>query len=222
MYPFFSLPLPSIPIDVYHTFTILHQGTLSTYLPVSAFAQGIRDHDDQRPWEIRSRGSRSGLGDRARHFTKSPVALSDLGFREDVLNSTRIMRGYHIRIRVTAQSSSTITKTPATTAATARAAWATDTFVPKSIFESLPSHTPRKTSRINATLGSKRRDYRYGPIRIDWLDLKGSSQPPSSTQESKSGISSGAMGDTPTMGPSGSGKEKDLRGRGRSPASQKN
>ena len=176
------------------------------------FAYGIRDLDNQRPWEIRSRG---GPGDRARHFTKSPIELSDFGLRENVLNSRSIMRGYHIRIRVTVKSTSTITKTPTTTTATARAAWTTDIFVPKSIFESLPSHTPRKTSRNNATLGSKRRDYRYGPIRIDWLDLKSSSQTPSSIQESKIGAGGGTMGDAPTMSPSGNGKEKDLRGRGR-------
>ncbi|KAF9644977.1 zf-UBP-domain-containing protein [Thelephora ganbajun] len=95
------------------------------------------------------------------------------------------MRGYHIRIRVTAQSTSTTTKTPTTTATTGapvRVAWTTETFIPKSIFESLPSHIPRKTSRNNAILGSKRRDYRYGPIRIDWLDLKGSSLPASFTK----------------------------------------
>jgi BRCA1-associated protein len=123
------------------------------------------------------------------------------------------MRGYHIRIRVTAQSTSTPTKTPTTTATTgkpARATWSTDTFTPKSIFESLPSHTPRKTSKKNATLGSKRRDYRYGPIRIDWLDLKSSPPLPSSAE----GPKTGTMGDAPTTSASGNGKEKGPRRRG--------
>lgn len=124
------------------------------------------------------------------------------------------MRGYHIRIRVTAQSTSTITKTPtptATAGAPPRAAWTTDTFIPKSIFESLPSHTPRKTSRNNAILGSKRRDYRYGPIRIDWLDLKSPSQPTSSIKESKASADGGTMDNASATGVSGNGKEKDLR-----------
>lgn len=136
----------------------------------------------------------------------------------DVLNSRRIMRGYHIRIRVTVRSTSSGTKTPTTTAKTgtpARAAWTTDAYIPKSIFESLPSHTPRKTSRNNAILGSKRRDYRYGPIRIDWLDLKSSSHPSSSTgKKPKRGTKNDTMNNQPTTSTSGNGKEKDLRGRG--------
>ena len=128
------------------------------------------------------------------------------------------MRGYHIRIRVTVQHTPGITRTPTPTATSGkhkRTAWTTDTFIPKSIFESLPSHNPRKTSRKNAILGSKRRDYRHGPIRIDWLDLKSPPQPPSSIQEQKSGIDGGTMDNAPAMGVSGNGKEKDLRGHGR-------
>lgn len=133
---------------------------------------------------------------------------------EDVPNSWRIMRGYHIKIRVTAQPTSTVPKTPATTGTRTRAAWTTDTFIPKSIFQTLPSHTPRKTPRNNATLGSKKRDYRYGPIRIDWLDLKSSSQLSPSIQEPESRTGGGKMDSAPTTGASGNGKEKDLRGRG--------
>ena len=136
----------------------------------------------------------------------------------DVLNSRHIMRGYHIRIRVTVRSTSSGTKTPTTTAKTgtpARAAWTTDTYIPKSIFESLPPHTPKKTTRNNAILGSKRRDYRYGPIRIDWLDLKSSSHPSSSTSKKpKRSTKSDTMNNQPTTSTSGNGKEKDLRGRG--------
>lgn len=128
------------------------------------------------------------------------------------------MRGYHIRIRVIAQPTSTATKTPATTATTgkpARAAWTADTFIPKSIFESLPSHKPRKTSRNRAILGSKRRDYRYGPIQIDWLDLKSPPQTSSAViKKPNSGADGGTMDNAPTANSSGSGKEKDLRGRG--------
>jgi hypothetical protein len=121
------------------------------------------------------------------------------------------MRGYHIRIRVTVWPAST--KTPAKSAA-----WAADTFVPKSIFEILPSHTPKKTSRKNAILGSKRRDYRYGPIRIDWLDLESSPQQPSSAkkpiEESKDGIERRTMDSTLTTSGNGNGKERDNRSGG--------
>lgn len=133
------------------------------------------------------------------------------------MNSRSIMRGYHITIRVTAQSTSTTTKTPTTTAKTgtpARAAWTTNTFIPKSIFESLPSHTPRKTSRNNSILGSKRRDYRHGPIRIDWLDLKSSSRLCPSIEKPKNSVEEGTMNNAPTTSVTGNGKERDLRGRG--------
>lgn len=106
------------------------------------------------------------------------------------------MRGYHIRIRVTVQP---VAKTPAKSPA-----WTTDTFVPKSIFENLPSHTPRKTSKKTAILGSKRRDYRHGPVRIDWLDLK----------SSPAGVGGNTMDNAPATSFGGSGKERDIRSRG--------
>lgn len=133
------------------------------------------------------------------------------GLEGNVLNLWRIMRGYHIRIRVTAQS--TPTTTPASSKP-ARAAWVTDTFIPKSIFESLPSHTPRKTSRKNAILGSKRKDYRYGPIRIDWLDLESTSRPSSSiTQKPLRSAKTDTMDTASIAIASGNGKEKVLRER---------
>ena len=128
------------------------------------------------------------------------------------------MRGYHVRIRVTAQSTSATAPTRLTrttkTGKPTRAAWTTETFIPKSIFESLPSHTPRKTPRNNATFSSKRRDYRYGPIRIDWLDLKSPSQSSSSMKELESSANGGTMDSAIATGVGGNGKEKDLRGRG--------
>ena len=169
------------------------------------------------PWEIRSRGRFSALAYAIALTTALPRQTLKPKLGEDVLNTRHIMRGYHIRIRVTVRSTSTATKTPTTTVATgtpARAAWTTDTYVPKSIFESLPSHTPKKTSRKNATLGSKRRDYRYGPIRIDWLDLKSASQPSSSIKKPKSGTKGDTMDNAPTASASGNGKEKEFRGRG--------
>ena len=123
------------------------------------------------------------------------------------------MLGYHVKIRVTAQPASTVTTTTATTRKPARAAWTTNTYIPKSIFESLPSHTPRKTSRNHATLGSKRKDYRYGPIRIDWLDLN-SSRPSFIAGEPKSSARGDTMDGVSTVSASTSGKEKDPRVRG--------
>ena len=171
--------------------------------------------------EIRSRGRLptrfSALDYAITLATAPPRRILKLKLGENVLNSRRIMRGYHIRIRVTSQSTSTATKTPTTTAKTGapRAAWTTGTYIPKSIFEILPSHTPKKTSRNNAILGSKRTDYRYGPIRIDWLDLKSSPQLSSSViKKPKSGTEGDTMDNAPTASAGGSGKEKDLRGRG--------
>ncbi|KAF9786273.1 zf-UBP-domain-containing protein [Thelephora terrestris] len=119
------------------------------------------------------------------------------------------MRGYHIRIRVTVK--------PATKSPAKATTWAADTFIPKSVFENLPAHTPRETSRNNAILGSKRRDYRYGPIRIDWLDLKSSPPTTSSIEKPlkkpKGGIERVTMDNAPTMSASGNGKEKDTRNR---------
>ena len=124
------------------------------------------------------------------------------------------MRSYHIRIRVTVQSASTATTTTTTTRKTAHAAWTTDTYTPKSIFESLPSHTPRKTSRNNAILGSKRRDYRYGPIRIDWLDLNSSRPSSFIAGKPKSSAKGDTMDSASTVSANASGKEKDSRVKG--------
>ncbi|KAL4072959.1 hypothetical protein V8B97DRAFT_1869616 [Scleroderma yunnanense] len=69
-------------------------------------------------------------------------------------------RGYHIRISVhrTVEVSRSHPHT-------------IDTFVPNTLFERLPSHPPRSTSRKNALFNSAHKDYRYGPIRIDWTDF---------------------------------------------------
>lgn len=119
------------------------------------------------------------------------------------------MRGYHIRIRVTVQPAPTVAKNPAKATP-----WTADTFVPKSIFENLPSHTPRKTSKKTAILGSKRRDYRHGPIRIDWLDL-GSSSTGEPIGRPRGSVGGNTMDNAPATSFGGSGKERDTRSRGR-------
>ncbi|KAF9258913.1 zf-UBP-domain-containing protein [Marasmius fiardii PR-910] len=53
-----------------------------------------------------------------------------------------VMRGYHIRIKVDES----------------------DSFIPCSIFDKLPSITEKKSG------SKKKKDYRFGPIRVDWLD----------------------------------------------------
>ncbi|PBK99385.1 zf-UBP-domain-containing protein [Armillaria gallica] len=62
------------------------------------------------------------------------------------------MRGYHIRIIVSLKKDSP------------------DTTVPPSFFQHLPSHKPNSTSRRNATFNPWNKDYRFGPIRLDWSD----------------------------------------------------
>lgn len=60
------------------------------------------------------------------------------------------MRGYHIRIVVKNSTSQ-------------------DTFIPKSLFQALPSHSSR-TSGKDPRDKSKNKDYRFGPITLDWVE----------------------------------------------------
>ncbi|KAJ4473679.1 hypothetical protein J3R30DRAFT_706834 [Lentinula aciculospora] len=78
-----------------------------------------------------------------------------------------IMHGFHVRIVLNTknQNSSNI-------------------FVPTVIFDKLPAHHPNRTNRKNATFNSHHKDYRFGPIRIDWMDLN---IPASSTSYSLTG-----------------------------------
>lgn len=88
-----------------------------------------------------------------------------------------IMRGYHIRIVLNAKSQRS----------------SQSTFTPDSIFDKLPTHPPNPTNRKNATFNSHKKDYRFGPIRIDWMD---SNTP------------------VPIISQSSTGKEKDRGGDG--------
>lgn len=94
-------------------------------------------------------------------FPNSPSLRlrSTLSLRYERLNRGR-MRGYHIRIALKHKSH------PSTSAS--------DQFTPSSLFEQLPSHNPKSTARRNATVNpQKLKDYRFGPIRIDWADFDG-------------------------------------------------
>jgi hypothetical protein len=71
------------------------------------------------------------------------------------------MRGYHIQIVIHSNpplSSSSLFPN-------------TDTFIPTSIFQHLPAQPPKHTARRHALFNPKHKDYRYGPIRLDWIDF---------------------------------------------------
>ncbi|KDQ61571.1 hypothetical protein JAAARDRAFT_54924 [Jaapia argillacea MUCL 33604] len=69
------------------------------------------------------------------------------------------MRGYHIRVLVSRKTG-------------VSAPQSTDNFVPTSLFQRLPAQTPKPTSRRNALFNPAHKDYRLGPIRLDWVDFE--------------------------------------------------
>ncbi|KAJ7623498.1 hypothetical protein FB45DRAFT_107228 [Roridomyces roridus] len=64
------------------------------------------------------------------------------------------MRGYHIRIIVHPKPGPN-----------------KSTFTPGSVFAKLPAQAPESTARRNALYNPRNKDYRLGPIRIDWVDF---------------------------------------------------
>ncbi|KIY48133.1 zf-UBP-domain-containing protein [Fistulina hepatica ATCC 64428] len=68
------------------------------------------------------------------------------------------MRGYHICIALQRPSH----PSPGATE--------TD-FVPIDLFQQFPSHTPKSTSRRHALYNYNNKDYRFGPLRVDWTDM---------------------------------------------------
>jgi BRCA1-associated protein len=66
------------------------------------------------------------------------------------------MRGYHIQIVLNPEN------TPRESH--------TDSFIPASLFQPLPSHSP-KSRRHTPSRQNLNRDYRFGPISIDWIDF---------------------------------------------------
>ncbi|KAI0041050.1 zf-UBP-domain-containing protein [Auriscalpium vulgare] len=75
------------------------------------------------------------------------------------------MRSYHVRISLHPKQSLSTSQPQAA-----------DTFTPSSLWQHLPSHPPKSTARRNATYNSSGKDYRLGPIRIDWVDLENMSR----------------------------------------------
>ncbi|KAF4570022.1 hypothetical protein EYR40_009007 [Pleurotus pulmonarius] len=69
------------------------------------------------------------------------------------------LRGYHIQISLFPASEASLQSTA-------------QEFIPFSLFQTLPAQPPRPTNRRNAVNSYKGKDYRFGPIRIDWVDFE--------------------------------------------------
>ncbi|KAE9399879.1 BRCA1-associated protein [Gymnopus androsaceus JB14] len=78
------------------------------------------------------------------------------------------MRGFHIHLVLNTKNQSS-SQSP---------------FIPDSIFDKLPAQPPKPTNRKNATFNPHQKDYRFGPIRIDWMD---SNIPASTLSQSSTG-----------------------------------
>src|ERR1700677_1816731 len=66
------------------------------------------------------------------------------------------MRGYHVRIVLNLPPSKS---------------QKTDAFIPLSLWQPLPTHPRKSTARRNATFNPRGKDYRLGPISLDWTDI---------------------------------------------------
>ncbi|KAH9034662.1 BRCA1-associated protein 2-domain-containing protein [Lactarius hengduanensis] len=58
----------------------------------------------------------------------------------------------------------------------------TDAFIPLSLWQPLPTHTFKSTARRNATFNPRGKDYRLGPIALDWVDLDNMAATPSASR----------------------------------------
>jgi BRCA1-associated protein len=79
------------------------------------------------------------------------------------------MHGFHLIIHLRRLSPS---RKPQQDSSTSRSTSSASTYTPRSLFQALPSHKPRPTSRNNALFNPAGKDYRFGPIRIDWVDFE--------------------------------------------------
>lgn len=66
------------------------------------------------------------------------------------------MRGYHIRIRVHRKQESS----------------KAEELIPGYLFSRLPAQKPKPTQRLCTPAETPKNDYRFGPIRIDWMDIE--------------------------------------------------
>ncbi|THU91521.1 BRCA1-associated protein [Dendrothele bispora CBS 962.96] len=62
-------------------------------------------------------------------------------------------------------------------------------YIPNSLFDRLPSQTAKPTNRWNAIYNPNKKDYRFGPIRIDWFDKANMNPLTSLGKEKASGMS---------------------------------
>ena len=115
-----------------------------------------------------------------RQFTEPPPPPPPLSSRH-----AYAMKGYHIRIVLSSPVAALGPPSQATSKSYKQplsALNASPTFVPISLFQPLPSHPQRSAYRRNtlSTYSSSsappiqslsHRDYRFGPIRVDWVDF---------------------------------------------------
>lgn len=80
------------------------------------------------------------------------------------------MRGYHIRIVVQRKSELPLSQTQPG-----------DYFVPTSLFQQLPAQKPKSTARKNVLYNAASKDYRFGPLQIDWVNFEDMSKASYST-----------------------------------------
>lgn len=52
-----------------------------------------------------------------------------------------------------------------------------DPFTPVSLWQPLPTHPYKTTARRNATFNPRGKDYRFGPIALDWVDIDNMTPP---------------------------------------------
>ncbi|EJF64159.1 zf-UBP-domain-containing protein [Dichomitus squalens LYAD-421 SS1] len=95
------------------------------------------------------------------------------------------MRGYHIRIVLSPPAVTSVSPSPTTSTSYKKFSSVlneSQTFIPISLFQSLPAHSQRFASRRNtlsvyssSSLSQSQdishKDYRLGPIRVDWVDF---------------------------------------------------
>ena len=72
------------------------------------------------------------------------------------------MPGYHIQIVLNPENSTHTLHQPHP-----------DSFIPASLFQPLPHHSPKSTLRRDTlSRPNLNKDYRTGPIRVDWIDFE--------------------------------------------------
>jgi len=74
-----------------------------------------------------------------------------------------MMRAYHVRIVLQRIPSSSKPEQAS--------------FTPVSLWQPLPTHPYRTTARRNATFNPRGKDYRFGPIALDWVDIDNMTPP---------------------------------------------